>query len=148
MCQSILLLRPWCLLSKHVYKSIFFPVNCLSLRIANMSSQKWMWNWLDVGRYLNIGAWGKPLEMGEKILITTQCRSLETLSFFHFPCVCCLTVWWIWKEWLMLKIGSELTFSHFYQQLPKVSWHNSWWIQAQWISFAIFNFEASKPPQW
>ena len=28
--------------------------------------------------------------------------------------------------------------------LPKVIWHNSWWIQAQWISFAIFNF--LRPP--
>lgn len=122
-----------------------FSCKHLSVRMASMSSEADIETDWTIGRH-QTEAWGPTSRNRgrEKNLNLQYNAALLKPYHFHFPCVCCLAVNGFEKEWLVVKIGSELTFSHFYQQLPKVIWHNSWWIQAQWISFAIFNL--LRPP--
>lgn len=122
-----------------------FSCKHLSVRMASVSSEADIETDWTIGRH-QTEAWGATSRnKGRKKNLNLQYNTALLKPYhFHFPCVCCLAVNGFEKEWLVVKIGSELTFSHFYQQLPKVIWHNSWWIQAQWISFAIFNLQ--RPP--
>lgn len=122
-----------------------FSCKHLSVRMASMSSEADIETDWTIGRH-QTEAWGATSRNKgrKKILICNTIQLSWNPIIFTSHASGCLAVNGFEKEWLVVKIGSELTFSHFYQQLPKVIWHNSWWIQAQWISFAIFNLR--RPP--
>ena len=109
---------------------------------------KWAWRW----------GLEKKEGLGRNMVFSQSVQSLSHARLF--------STWWtasrqaslsITNSWSSLKLMSielmmpslyrllqDIEYSFLCNTLPKVIWHNSWWIQPQWISFAIFNL--LRPP--